>query len=202
MGKLIIVNGSPRAPRSNSRKYTECFKLYWQGETEEYFVTVKKYAEAIEKIRTAGRVLLVFPLYADGIPVTLMEFLKELERVAQGTSVTVHIIINCGFFEPKQNEVALDILKEYCRRCGFNVGSVLSIGSGEAFPTTPLMFFVKRKLKKLARAISLGKNRVFKVTLPLTKRMFLRASTTYWTNYGKKNNITSEQMNTMKIEGE
>ncbi len=36
--------------------------------------------------------------------------------------------------------------------------------------------------------------------MPITKKMYLKASTTYWINYGKKNGITEEQMKTMQIE--
>ena len=43
MGKLIIINGSPRAKKSNSRKYAEVFKLHYEGEILEYDVISKKH---------------------------------------------------------------------------------------------------------------------------------------------------------------
>ena len=39
-----------------------------------------------------------------------------------------------------------------------------------------------------------------KVTMPLPKRLFLKASSAYWEEYGKKNGITRAQMETMSIE--
>ena len=57
MAGLLILNGSPRAPRSNS----------------------KRCAALCEKMNEVSDVLLVFPLYADGLPVTLLDFLKTLE---------------------------------------------------------------------------------------------------------------------------
>ena len=42
--------------------------------------------------------------------------------------------------------------------------------------------------------------RTLQVTMPLPARLFIRASTVYWTNYGKRNGITKEQMQTMDIE--
>ena len=68
--------------------------------------------------------------------------------------------------------------------------------------TTPLKVFVTRKIKKLAIAVSEGKNENLKVTMPITKKMFVKASTSYWENYGKRNGITPEQMSTMEIEKE
>ncbi|MFQ9509433.1 MAG: hypothetical protein ACLRZ7_00440 [Lachnospiraceae bacterium] len=39
------------------------------------------------------------------------------------------------------------------------------------------------------------------VTMPLPKKLFIKASTKYWLNYGKKNKIGKNEMETMKIEG-
>lgn len=45
-----------------------------------------------------------------------------------------------------------------------------------------------------------GEGRTFRVSMPLSKGMFLKASTRYWTNYGRRNGVTKEQMASMKIE--
>ena len=109
-------------------------------------------------------------------------------------------MINCGFIEPYQNDIAVEMLQLYCRTNGFPFGSVLKIGSGEAILNTPFRFFLKRKIRKLAGSVISGKYRTFSVTMPISKRLFLRASSVYWENYGKKNGITKNQMETMKIE--
>ena len=36
MGRLLIVNGSPRASRSNSRRYIEYFLQNWKGAADQY----------------------------------------------------------------------------------------------------------------------------------------------------------------------
>ena len=45
-----------------------------------------------------------------------------------------------------------------------------------------------------------GQGRRLKVTMPLPKKLFIKASTTYWENYGKRNGVTRAQMETMDIE--
>ena len=65
---------------------------------------------------------------------------------------------------------------------------------------TPFSFFVKRKIRRLARGIHLGKSEVLKVTMPISKKMFLSASTSYWLRRGEKNGIDLNQMSTMEIE--
>ena len=144
--------------------------------------------------------LFVFPLYADGIPVTLLNFLKNLEKNPPLQKPTISVLINCGFFEYRQNDTAVNMIELFCKQNGYRMGSVLKIGSGEAILDTPFKVFVTRKIKKLAASVSNEKYCTQHATMPITKGMFLKASTAYWTNYGKKNGITKEMMETMKIE--
>ena len=38
--------------------------------------------------------------------------------------------------------------------------------------------------------------------MPLSKKIFIKASTNYWKNYGKTNNLDYNQLATMEIEKE
>ena len=80
MEKLMLVNGSPRAPRSNTKKYLELFRTFWGAGADEYLVTARAHREACAGLEGYTDLLLAFPLYADGLPVTLMAFLKELRQ--------------------------------------------------------------------------------------------------------------------------
>lgn len=62
--------------------------------------------------------LLVFPLYADGLPSPLMGFLQELEKDPPHNRPVISILINCGFLEPEQNDTAIRILRRFARRTG------------------------------------------------------------------------------------
>ena len=61
--KLLIVNGSPRAPRSNSRRYAELFQARWKGEARYAALTAKNHAELAAAAAECTDLLLVFPLY-------------------------------------------------------------------------------------------------------------------------------------------
>lgn len=202
MDKMMMINGSPRAPRSNSKQYAQMLMKYWNTPVEQYEVTSKKHGEICDILGEYRHLLLVFPLYADSLPVTLMHFLKELAGHSLPCKPTVHVLINCGFIEPEQNLVAVDMIRLFCRQNGYSYGSTLCIGSGEAIITTPFAFLVKRKLKKLASSIRQGKNCFLKVTMPIPKQIFIKASYQYWVSYGAKFHTSSEQMDTMKIEEE
>ena len=183
MGKLIIINGSPRASKSNSKKYAEVFKEHYKGEILEYNIVSKKHEDLFEKINEYSDILFIFPLYVDSIPAVFTAFLKSLEEYKIDIKPTIHVLINCGFIESEQN-----------------FGSTLCIGGGEAIMGTPFAFLAKRKIKKFANSINNGKKSFYTVTMPLTKKLFIKASTNYWIKYGERNGITREEMETMKIE--
>ena len=200
MEKIMIINGSPRAPRSNSRQYAGLFSRFCQGKTDYFAISRSNHLKLCRAMEEYSDVLLVFPLYADSIPVTLLNFLKTLENHMPSQRPVISVIINCGFMEPRQNDIAIEMLRFYCKRCGFPFGSVLKIGSGEAILSTPFRILLNAKMKKTATSILSGKYGVFQTTMPIPKRLFLRASTVYWENYGKRNGITKKEMSTMEIE--
>lgn len=201
MAGILILNGSPRAPRSNSKRYAALFMNRCKMQCEYQNITKSNHAALCEKMNEVSDVLLVFPLYADGLPVTLLDFLKTLETCPPERKPVISVLINCGFFEHHQNDIAVRMVELFCRQNGYQFGSVLKIASGEAILDTPFCGLVKRKLGQLAAAIVQGKARVLHVSMPLTRGMFVRASTRYWVSYGKKNGVSREQMAVMEIEG-
>lgn len=200
MEKIMIINASPRAPKSNSQKYAALFEQYSRVPTQYFNLTKKNHADLCSVIKDFSDLLFVFPLYADGIPSTLLWFLKSLQEYPLQHKPVVSVLINCGFIEPEQNDVAVEMVRLFCEENGYPFGSVLRIGSGEAILATPFQFLVRRKIKKLAKCVATHRRQNLRVTMPITKKMFLRASTIYWVNYGKKNGITKEQMECMQIE--
>ena len=200
MDRILILNASPRAPRSNSKRYGELFAARCSLPAEAAAVTRTNHEELCRKLEDFSQVLLVFPLYADGIPVTLLRFLESLEAQPPARKPTVSVLINCGFLEYRQNDVAVEMVRLFCRRNGYPFGSVLKIGSGEAILDSPFRFLVDRAVKKLAASVAKGEPRTFHTTMPLPKKLFVSASANYWINYGKKNGVTKAQMETMAIE--
>ena len=198
--KLLIVNGSPRAPRSNSRRYAELFQARWKGEARYEALTAKNHAELAAAAAECTDLLLVFPLYADGLPAPLLRFLEFLEGAGPEHRPRISVLINCGFLEPHQNDVAVDMVRLFCLENGYPFGACLKIGGGEAILGTPFAFLVRRNIRALARAIAAGRPAELAVTMPLSPRAFVRASTRYWRQMGAANGCTPEQMASMDIE--
>lgn len=198
----MILNGSPRAPKSNSKRYAEIFSKYCNFETEYYNITKKNHLELCSKMEDFSDVLFVFPLYADSLPVVFLNFLKTLEANPPRRKPVISILINCGFLEYQQNEIAIRMMKFFCHQNHYIIGSILMLGSGEAILDTPFRFVATKSIRKLAQSITSKNYQLIQTTMPLTKKLFIMASTRYWTQYGKKFNTTKEQMQTMEIEGD
>lgn len=200
MEKVMILNGSPRAPKSNSKGYSELFIKYFGGECEYFNITKVNYNELCEKMAEYSDVLLVFPLYVDSLPVTLFNFLKTLEQNLPSKKPTISIIVNCGFIEYEQNNVAIKIIKLFAKQNGFEIGSTLSIGGGEAILGTPFKHIVAWKIKRFAKSVYTSKNEHLNVTMPISKKTYIAASTKYWIRYGERNGISEDQMRTNDIQ--
>ena len=200
MASIIILNGSPRAPKSNSKYYATILSRNCKCKMEYFNISKTNHYELCGKLENFSDLLFVFPLYADSIPVTLLNFLKTMEKNPPKNKPVVSVLINCGFLECHQNDVAIRMMKLFCKQNGYRFGSVLKIGSGEAILNTPFKILATRKIKKLGTSIICARYRTLQTTMPLSAKMFIKASTVYWTNYGKRNGITKEQMETMHIE--
>lgn len=203
MEGILIVNGSPRAPRSNSKLYAEAFMKGYRKGVEYMNLTLVNHQAVIEKIRsgTYREVLFVFPLYADGIPSTLLSLWKDIEaagKVPAGTKMS--LIVNCGFYEPGQNEVAIKMARLFASRAGFAFSSSFSIASGEATPGTIFRHLLYWRLRRFGRGLRKGQKLAFSYTMPISKRSFLKASTKFWLAYGGRNGIDGKAMSTMDIE--
>ena len=201
MERIITLNGSPRAPKSNSLKYAEVFCRYSSVETQYFNIGKNNHGELCSFMENYSDILFVFPLYADALPVGLLNFLKYLEANPTINKPVISILINCGFLEYRQNMVAVEMMKFFCRENGYRVGSILMIGGGEAILETPFKFIVSIKIRQFAKSIISRKYKILHATMPITKKLFKMAASTYWSNYGKKFGISKIEMETMKIEG-
>lgn len=200
MDKIIIINASPRAPRSNSKIYANSFIKNCKLKTDYIEITNTNHQIIINKLNNYKHLVFVFPLYVDSIPSTLLNFLKLLENNKLTNKPIIHILINCGFIEYSQNNIAIEMVKLFCKQNNYQVGSILSIGGGEGLPTTPFKKLGNYVISRFSKSIVKEKYRKFEFTMPITKKFYIKASTNYWIKYGEKFGITKEDMEIMEIE--
>ena len=95
--EVLLLNGSPRAPVSHSKELARMFQEACPLPGKYRAISPSNHKELCQLAGKASHLLLVFPLYVDGIPATLLEFLKALEREPPREKPTISLLINCGF---------------------------------------------------------------------------------------------------------
>lgn len=200
MGKIMILNGSPRAPKSNSKNYSEIFMKYSRMQCDYFNITKTNHLKLIAEMENYSDVIIAFPLYADSLPVGLLNFLKNLGNNLPMQRPVISILINCGFLEYEQNSVAVSMIRYFCRRNNFPIGSTLMLGGGEAILGTPFRNIAVRAIKKLSESVNKGNYKIITTTMPLPKWLFKIAARSYWIRYGKKFGVSEKEMQRPEIE--
>ena len=193
MGKVMV-------PKSNSKKYSEIFMKYSRLQCDYFNITKSNHLKLIAEMENYSDVIIVFPLYADSLPVGLLNFLKNLENNLPAQRPVISILINCGFLEYEQNSVAVSMIRYFCRQNNFPIGSTLMLGGGEAILGTPFRNIAVRAIKKLSESVNKGNYKVITATMPLPKWLFKIAARSYWIRYGKKFGVSEKEMQRPEIE--
>ncbi len=165
MNALLLV-GSGKISRSTSQSLGEylCERLHahgyetstrilWKAHKSESTIT-----ELLAATERADLLILAFPLFADSLPAPVV---KALELIAQqrmqGTAKLqrLMVIVNSGFPEAKQNDVAVAICRQFTRQAGFEWAGALRLGGGGVVDGQPLQA-VQDRAGTIIRALELS----------------------------------------------
>lgn len=137
MMKALILNGSPKRKSSTSKFLGRMMGLLLTGCEVEYFSLRAKseYPQILQQLTDIDVLLLAAPLYVDGIPSHVLEFLQQAEEVCaqSGCNFLMYAISNNGFIEGVHNKSHLKMYECWCRRAGVTWGGGIGIGGGEMF---------------------------------------------------------------------
>lgn len=101
--------------------------------------TPKAWTELESAYRAADVVLIASPLYVDALPAPVIRALERLAAMADPPAPGLLAIINSGFIEAHQNDVALAILEEFARETGARWLGGFALGGGGALGGQSLM---------------------------------------------------------------
>lgn len=133
--RIALINGSPKAKDSASG----CILRGFAGMLEEgtglgrfHLRNDRIEEETLSGIAECDALVFAFPLYVDGIPSHLLRWLTVLEGrlAADGKKRQVFAIANCGFYEGRQADLALEMMEHWCARAGQAWGLGLGVGGG------------------------------------------------------------------------
>ena len=161
--KIGIINGSPRGGKSNSEiliKYL-CSLLEGHKINKYYSFFSKIDSEIKSEIHNADVLIFVFPLYVDSIPSHLLDTIVKFEEEKIINSKTkIYCIVNNGFFEGKQNRLAILQMKNWCQKTGAEWGQGIGIGAGEILSYVEKVPLGKGPLKNLGKVLEQFTNNI------------------------------------------
>ena len=137
---IALINASPKKSESASKILLSDLKGLFLNEQidedaiKDFFIHTPNFTEEeIKDLCNYSVWVFAFPLYVDGIPSHLLSCLYKMEQYGiNNKNIRVYAIVNCGFFEGRQNVNALAILKNWCDKAGLVWGAGLGFGGGGA----------------------------------------------------------------------
>ncbi|MDD3339854.1 MAG: hypothetical protein PHS82_13485 [Lachnospiraceae bacterium] len=136
--KISIINGSPKLGKSTSELIVEYLTpLISKNNSIEVFNTNTTALNEgqLSGIICSDTIIFAFPLYVDSIPSNLLRLLIGLEkRQFPSQNIMVYCVVNNGFFEGKQNHIAVKQIKSWCAINHLIWGQGIGIGAGEMLP--------------------------------------------------------------------
>ena len=130
MRKIALINASPKASGSASALLLNELQSHLSGQLTPLRIPLRTDLEALSCLQGQDALVFALPLYVDGLPSHLVRCLTELEPRLRGETATVYGIVNCGFFEGRQNRIALELLQNWCTQTGLRWGAGLGVGGG------------------------------------------------------------------------
>ncbi|MRN56345.1 hypothetical protein [Paenibacillus monticola] len=207
--KIAMINGSPKPVKSNSALMLKTLDPLISTGNELTYYNINKRPLTIEQYCELCRMdtlIIAFPLYVDGIPSHLFRMLVALEefmRVEREQEIYVYTIINNGFFEGRQNHIALEIMRNWCTRCGLHFGQGLGQGAGEMMGFLEKVPLGQGPLKNLGKAMeslahnihsrSMDESMLFSPNFPRFAWRF-SATHSFWNATAKKNGLKKKDM--------
>lgn len=132
--KLLLINASPKKKGGASRFFTGFLRLFLPGVQQET-VSLRgrpDFETVLANMKDADGVCLSFPLYVDGLPAHVVEFLTLAEPYCREhrCRFRLYALANNGFVEGRQNSPALGILEAWCQRAGVTWSGGIGVGGG------------------------------------------------------------------------
>ncbi len=131
---ILLLNGSPKAGEGASKALLEALRdRIGSAHTYRTVYSAKADKEQLlEQAQGCEAIVLAFPLYVDGLPSHLLRLLDEVRREIRlkAPDATVYAVVNNGFYEARQNQHAIEMIRHFCAAAGLRWGRGLGVGGG------------------------------------------------------------------------
>ncbi|MFX1337855.1 MAG: hypothetical protein ACFFDK_04545 [Promethearchaeota archaeon] len=147
---VLLLIGSPKGSASSSASLGNYLtsKLEENGWIKEvgYIHKLVKNKESqirlFSMVEKADLIIMAFPLYVDSLPAPVIKALESIseyrKNLEQPKRQGFAIIVNSGFPEAEQNDIAVNISKIFAQEVGFEWKGGLALGMGGVIQGKPL----------------------------------------------------------------
>ena len=156
---LLILNASPKKKGGASRFFSGLFRLFLPGIRKKVvsLSCQQDFQRVLELLPGMDVVCLFVPLYVDGLPSHIVEFLIQAEGYCKNhpCRFRLYVLANNGFVEGKQNRPALNMLQAWCERAEITWGGGIGIGGGVMLQVLGIIYPILIGIILLQMALSL-----------------------------------------------
>ncbi|MCL2181302.1 MAG: NAD(P)H-dependent oxidoreductase [Treponema sp.] len=206
--KISLINGSQKTGESNTGLILERLKGYINQsyEIKIFNCGLKQLSnETLNEIISDDVIVLIFPLFVHSIPSNTLKLLIEFEnilKIQRKENLIMYTVVNNGFFEGKQNNIAFEIIKNWCEQTGVIFGGGIGQGAGEMISRTKhlpkerdLFKSLACALQILAESIELIKPMEVKYLTPNFPKFLWRfMAVRNWNSLAKSNGLTKKDI--------
>lgn len=119
--KLVIINGSPRNKKSNSKllidEFLKSFHTLDSEVADIYFLAnIRQRDEAVQAFRENDIILIIFPLYTDSMPGIVKEFFEKIYNEPVKNKKTIGFIVQSGFPEARHSSFVERYLERFTEK--------------------------------------------------------------------------------------
>ena len=203
--KIIIINGSPKTIKSNSEILGNyLFPLLKENNIKKYYsIYFQLNDKTKNEIYNSDVLIFIFPLYVDGIPSNLLKLLVKFEKENVVRPKTkIYCIVNNGFYEGKQNFLALLHMKNWCKKVNAKWGQGIGIGSGELLPYLKNLKLGQGPLRNLEKTLNilsrniltLNSDKNIYITPNWPRSLYFIQGSISWILKARKNNLKIREL--------
>lgn len=127
---VLFINCSPKFKNSNSARFINSINKKIKDNFNICDIYSDNNTDVINLIKKSEKIIIAFPLYVDAPPSKLIFLLENLKNEKLDNK-EIYCIVNCGFLEPEQNNVACEIIKCFCIQKNIYYKGAFKIGCGE-----------------------------------------------------------------------
>lgn len=203
--KIITINGSPKTLKSNSEILGNyLFPLLKENNIKKYYsIYFQLNDKTKNEIYNSDVLIFIFPLYVDGIPSNLLKLLVKFEKENVVRPKTkIYCIVNNGFYEGRQNFLAILHMKNWCKKVNAKWGQGIGIGSGELLPYLKKFKLGQGPLKNLEKILNrfsrniltLNSDKNIYINPNWPKSLYFIQGSISWILKARKNNIKIREL--------